>query len=641
VRSIPRDRGTAPVSDRVPTGPHIQETAGKQSRMATFQDLLTDAHDENLFEHYATSQLLLMDVQTGQATNVGTPGLYTWAEFSPSGEYLLVQRLVRPFSFRVTYEDFAHAFEIWSAEGKLLGTLAQLPVSDEVPQQGVRKGVRRPSWQPLHPATIVWAEALDGGDPRAKVTHRDRLLQLEVGPALAAGGTADLASQGRELLRLEERYSGILWAEKRDQALVEEYDRERRWTTTWLVNVATAGGAPRQIFDRSVNDAYADPGRPVMRVHPDGEVTLRQDGDHIFLAGRGATPAGDRPFLDRMHLKTLAKSRRFQSDATSYETFLGFVTDGRILTTYQSRTAPPNQFLVDVPKGKRTQLTDYRDPAPQVTGIEKKLLKYRRADGTQLTGFLYLPPGYTAGTRVPVMLWAYPREFSDAGTAGQVRGSENTFTRLTGASQLFYLTQGYAVLDDPAMPVLGDPETMNETFVEQIVAGAKAAVDTLVAMGIADPEHIGIGGHSYGAFMTANLLAHCDLFAAGIARSGAYNRSLTPFGFQSERRSYWEATDLYTRMSPFTHADKINEPILMTHGEEDNNPGTFPIQSERMFQALQGNNATARLVMLPYEGHGYRARESVLHTLAEMLAWADTWVKNRPAAAQPVVESRR
>jgi dipeptidyl aminopeptidase/acylaminoacyl peptidase len=638
VRSIRRDRGPEPGHDRLPSGPRIQETAGKTTRMATFQDLLVDAHDEDLFEHYATSQLLLVDSETGEAKPLGTPGLYAAVDPSPNGEMLLVKRLARPFSFRVPQFSFAHTLEIWSADGRQLGTLAQLPVADEVPQQGVATGVRDVGWQPLQPATLVWAEALDGGDPRAKVPHRDRLVLLDVAKALETGDGRDLATRGREVLRLEERFRNLTWTGQRNRALMEDYDRDRRWTTAWLIDVTKPAGAPRQVFDRSVNDAYADPGRPVMRIHPTGEFTMRQDGDTIYLSGRGSTPSGDRPFVDGMQLGSLAKKRLFESDAASLETFVAFVSKSRVLTTHQSRTAPPNQFLVDVPNGKRTQLTDYVDPAPQLAGIEKRLLKYRRKDGTQLTGFLYLPPGYEPGTQLPVMLWAYPREFSDAGTAGQVRGSENTFVRPTGASHLYFLTQGYAVLDDPTMPVLGDPETMNETYVEQIVTAAQAAVDTLVAMGIADPARVGIGGHSYGAFMTANLLAHSQIFAAGIARSGAYNRTLTPFGFQSERRSFWEARETYLRMSPFMHADKIDEPILLIHGEDDTNSGTFPIQTERLFQALQGNGATARLVMLPYEAHTYRGRESVLHTIAEMIEWADTWVKH---PARELQESRR
>ena len=246
---------------------------------------------------------------------------------------------------------------------------------------------------------------------------------------------------------------------------------------------------------------------------------------------------------------------------------------------------------------------------------------------------LYLPVGYQKGTRLPVLLWAYPLEYSDPATAGQVRGSPNNFVFYRGTSPLFFLLQGYAVLMDATMPVVGDPETMNDTFVEQIVASAKAAIDKLAAMGVADTNRVLVGGHSYGAFMTANLLAHSDLFAAGIARSGAYNRSLTPFGFQSERRSFWEAKDVYAKVSPFTYANKINEPILLIHGEADNNQGTHTIQSERLYQAIRGNGGTARLVLLPHESHGYFARESVLHVLAEMLDWADQHVKNRTPSA--------
>ncbi len=365
---------------------------------------------------------------------------------------------------------------------------------------------------------------------------------------------------------------------------------------------------------------------------PDGVSTILQDGDSIYLVGRGASPEGSRPFLDKMDLKTAEKTRLFQCGERTFESVLGFVGDSRstIVISHETKTEPPNYFTVDLETGKRTKLTDFRDPAPQLTGLKKELIKYQRDDGVPLSGTLYLPPGYKEGTRLPLIIWAYPLEYSDAATAGQVRTSPYTFTRLAGPSQLFFVTQGYAVLDDATMPVVGDPETMNDTYVEQISAAARAAIETLDKKGVIDPKRVGVGGHSYGAFMTANLLAHTDLFAAGIARSGAYNRSLTPFGFQTERRSYWEATDLYTKMSPFTYANKINEPILLIHGEADNNSGTFPIQSERLFQAIKGNGGTARLVLLPHESHGYRARESVLHVLAEMFDWADRYVKNRP-----------
>lgn len=629
VKLIPARRGQAPEAPRVPAGPLVQETAGKQSRMATFRDLLETAHDEALFEHYGTSQLALVDAETGALTPLGGPALYTSAEFSPDDGLLLVKRLQRPYSYRVPYMLFTRTIEVWKRDGTQVQTLVNLPIADEVPQQGVPKGPRDVEWQPLVPATIVWAEALDGGDPRAKVPHRDKLMRLVCGEKIDAGAA-------REVARFEERFEGLQWTGRVNQALVEEYDRDRRWQTVYLVDIAASKPTPRHIYDRSINDDYNNPGNPVWTTRPDGESTLLQDGDWIYLSGRGATAEGDRPFLDRFNLKSLQKERLFLSATGALEFFVAFApgdTRKSIVLNRQSRTEPPNWFRMELGGTARTQLTYFKDPAPQLTGLEKRLLKYHRADGVPLTGFLYLPPGYQPGTRLPCILWAYPEDFSDPATAGQVRGSPHSFTRLYGDSPLFFLTQGYAVMMDATMPVIGDPETMNDTYVEQVVAAARAAVDTLDAMGVVDRNRIAVAGHSYGAFMTATLLAHSDLFAAGIARSGAYNRSLTPFGFQAERRSYWDATDVYTRLSPFTYANKINEPILMTHGKEDNNSGTFPIQSERLFQALQGNGGTARLVMLPFEGHGYRARESVLHVLAEMFAWADTYVKNRPASA--------
>jgi dipeptidyl aminopeptidase/acylaminoacyl peptidase len=335
-----------------------------------------------------------------------------------------------------------------------------------------------------------------------------------------------------------------------------------------------------------------------------------------------------------MNLTTLRKERLFRCGDKGYEQFVSFAgaSRGSILLRSESKTNPPNYVVLDVKSGKRKRVTDFPDTTPQVTRMSKELIRYSRKDGVALSGTLYLPPDYKPGTRLPLLLWAYPLEYSDADTAGQVRGSSQTFTRLNGATPIFFALHGYAVLNDATMPVVGDPETVNNTYIEQITDSARAAIEKLDAMGVIDRKRVCVAGHSYGAFMTANLLAHSDLFAAGIARSGAYNRSLTPFGFQTERRSYWEATDLYTKISPFTYADRIKKPLLLIHGEADDNSGTFPIQSERLFEAIRGNGGTARLVLLPNEAHGYRARESILHTLAEMLDWADRYVGNVAAA---------
>ncbi len=619
---VPEGRGPAPAAPRAPVGPDVQESSGRLSQMATFQDLLTNSHDEDLFEHFATGQLARIDTETGQITRIGPTALITAAAFSPDEQFLLVETIRRPYSYRVPFSYFARKTEVWDPNGRPIATIANLPISDDVPRQGVPTGPRRVSWQPLHDARVIWTEALDGGDPQKKVAHRDKVMTLE----------APFTAKPSLVMEVQHRFSGFAWLSEKDHALATELDRDRRWHTTWLVDLAKPDESRKVLFDLSYNDAYGDPGLPMTATRPDGVRTILQDGDSIYLAGRGASPEGSRPFLDRMNLKTAEKKRLFRCGPETYESVLGFVGNSRstIIVSHETKTEPPNDFTVDLETGKRTKLTDYRDPTQELIGLKKELITYKRDDGVPLSGTLYLPRDYKEGTRLPLIVWAYPLEYSDAATAGQVRTSPYTFTRLTGPSQLFFVTQGYAVLDEATMPVVGDPETMNDTYVEQISAAARAAIETLDKKGVIDPKRVGVGGHSYGAFMTANLLAHTDLFAAGIARSGAYNRSLTPFGFQSERRSYWEATDLYTRMSPFTYAHKINEPILLIHGEADNNSGTFPIQSERLFQAIKGNGGTARLVLLPHESHGYRARESVLHVLAEMFEWADRYVKNRP-----------
>ena len=631
VFAIPPGRGPAPPDSPVPAGPVVEETAGKKSQMATFEDLIRDAHDGDLFEHYATSQLLVVDPQGSAAapSPLGAPAMYTEAEESPDGRWILVTRVRRPFSTRVPFFLFSRTAEVWDASGRLVTTVADLPASEEVPRQGVPTGPRSIDWQPLKPATLVWAEALDGGDPTRKAAHRDRLIAL----------AAPFSGPTRQLQLVQHRFTRIAWTARPDRALVVERDRDRRWETTRLVDVSelTPPGQPgKVIFDRSFQDAYADPGSPVFEVKPNGDRVLLQEEGAIFLAGAGASESGDRPFLDRFELATGRKERLFQCDTAGYETFVAFArtaeASGRrpaIVTRRESPQDPPNYQLLDLASGKRRALTAYRDPAPQVSRLRKQLVRYARADGVPLSGTLYLPPDWKPGAgRLPVILWAYPLEYSDSGTAGQVRGSTKTFTRPSGASPVLLALAGYAVLNDATMPVVGDPETVNNTYLEQIGEAARAAIDKLDAMGVADRRRVVVGGHSYGAFMTANLLAHTDLFAAGIARSGAYNRSLTPFGFQTERRSYWEATDLYTRISPFTFANKIRRPLLLIHGEADDNSGTFPIQSERLYRAIQGNGGTARFVLLPDEAHAYRARESVLDVLAEMVEWADRWTKN-------------
>jgi len=614
-------RGPAPVAPRVPKGPEIQETGGQEAKVATYQDLLKNAFDEVLFDYYATSQLVFVDAATGEVRKVGKPAVFGGISVSPSLQYLLVSRIKRPYSYALPAGGFAHSEEVWDMDGNLVEVLADLPTEEGVPINGVPTGPRNINWMTHKPATLVWTEALDEGDPKREVPFRDRYVTLD----------APFTGQPAELFKLQQRAAGLQYFATPGKVLATQSEWKRSWRTTFLVDLAKPAAEPVKIWDMSTRDRYNDPGRPVTTSLKNGDRVILQDKDWIYLSGAGSSPQGDHPFLDRMNLKTLKVERLWQCQDPAYETFVDFAGDSRtkFITSYETKTEPPNYYLYDLKTKKRAALTEFKDPAPQLTGIKKERVTYKRADGLSLSGTLYLPPGYKEGTRLPVVVWAYPMEYDSAATAGQVRGSVNRFTFFRGTSQLFFLTQGYAVLDNAEMPVVGSPETVNDTFVQQIVSNAEAAIKKLDEMGVGDPKRVGVGGHSYGAFMTANLLAHCDVFAAGIARSGAYNRTLTPFGFQSERRTLWEATDTYIKMSPFMHAHKINEPILLIHGMADNNSGTFPIQSERLFAALKGFGATTRFVYLPYESHGYAARESVLHVLAEMFEWFDKYVKNR------------
>ena len=551
--------------------------------------------------------------------------MYTLASPAPGGRFLLVEQIDRPFSRLVPYDDFPKQVRVIDMAGTPVYSLATLPLADAVPINGVPTGPRRYRWDPTQPARLTWLEALDDGNPKKTVPHRDQLMALTIPSRMAPVPWH----------RTEFRCVNVTWTDA-GQALVSEYDRPTRRTR---LAVVSGDSGVRMLSDRSAEDAYANPGSPYT---PAGlDTVLTHDGS-IYLLGLGASPDGDRPFADKVNLATGTGTRLFRSSGEQFEQVVAVVArDGsRLLTRHESRTSPPNYALRTTEPGSgargpgtgtRVALTSFADPAPQMKGVTKERLSYTRKDGVALSGTLYLPAGHAPGTRLPLLMWAYPQEFTSAAAAGQVSGSPYRFDAVRGPSHLLLLTQGYAILDDPSMPIVGEGETANDRYVEQLVASAEAAVEAVVARGVADRDRIAVGGHSYGAFMTANLLAHSDLFRAGIARSGAYNRTLTPFGFQAETRTFWEVPDVYARMSPFWYAHKVNEPILLTHGEADNNSGTFPIQSERFYMALKGHGATVRYVTLPHESHGYAARESVLHTVAEMLEWLDTHVKHAPA----------
>ncbi len=623
---VPAGRGKPPVRPEIPMGPNVQENYGKAAPAPTFEDMLQNPYDEDVFDYYATSQVALVDSATGKVTPLGKPAVYAGVNPAPGGQYLLVTWRHRPYSYQRPHQSFPAEVEVWDRTGKKVHHVVSQPLAENIPLGGVQTGPRGIGWMNVEPATITWVEALDDGDPRKKVPQRDKVMILHVGKQ----------TEPAEFLRTEHRFQGVIWGESGTLALMREFDRTRNWIRTWAINPQEPGAKPRLVWDMSTSERYKNPGTPLTRTLPSGYSAMLQSGDFIFLDGDGASPEGDRPFLDKFNTKTLQAERLWQCDKTSYENVVTWLApDGsKFLTRHESPTEPPNYFVRTAGNNTAQALTKFADPTPQLRAIKKELVKYKRPDGVELSFTMYLPPDYKPGERRPAVVWAYPLEFTGADVAGQVSGSANRFTMITGMSHLFFTLHGYVVLDNATMPVVGNPETVNDTYVEQIVSSAKAAIDKAADMGVIDPNRVGVGGHSYGAFMTANLLAHSHIFRAGIARSGAYNRTLTPFGFQSERRTIWEAPETYIKMSPFMNAQKIKEPILLIHGEADNNSGTFPIQSERMYAALKGNGGNVRYVTLPAEAHGYAARESIEHTLWEMINWFDKYVKNAAPAQE-------
>jgi dipeptidyl aminopeptidase/acylaminoacyl peptidase len=631
-KTVPADRATTrpPAEPKIPMGPHVEESAGRATAVETFEDLLMNSHDEDVFDYYARSQLAMVDLASGKITPVGKPGLYTGASPSPDGKHILVTRLHRQdghYSFLLTQASFPRDIEVWDLSGKVDYKVASMPLEDNIPIGHVPLWPRDITWKSTDPATLVWVEALDGGDARKQVPQHDKVMWIK----------APFSGQPVELLRTEQRFGGISWGERADFAILRDTNTRARHTRVFFFDPANPAGTMKLTWDLSNDQRYKNPGNAMMRELPNGHAAVRQRGDNIFLEGTGAGPDGDHPFLDRFNIQTQKADRLFQCPAEAYETVVALLApDGSsLMTRHETPTDPPNYFIRTSGSTEAKAFTKFADPMPEIRGIHKELVQYKRADGIPLSMWVYLPVDYKPGTRYPAVFWAYPREIASADVAGEISGSKYRFTVMRGYSELFFLLDGYVVLDDDnAMPVIsasGNIENANDTYIEQIVSDAKAAIKQADDMGVIDPSRVGVGGHSYGAFMTMNLVSHSDIFRAAIAESGAYNRTLTPFEFQNERRSIWQVPDLYMKMSPFMFADKVKVPTLLIHGQADSNPGTFPIQSERMYRAIKGNGGTVRYVTLPLEAHGYAAKETVEHVLWEKLNWFDKWVKNPPA----------
>nr|WP_319397821.1 prolyl oligopeptidase family serine peptidase [uncultured Carboxylicivirga sp.] len=627
VKTLPENRpALIDKSKAIPTGPVVSENDGKKAQNRTYQDLLKDKTDEQNFITLAESELNIIGLD-GSSKEWAPTAIYGTISLSPDGNYVFLSVIKKPFSYLVPYYRFSTEYLIYNSKGEKVTLLENVPLTEDLPQgfMAERKGKRSFGWRADKPATIYWAEVLDDGDPEKEIDYRDEVFEL----------AAPFTQEPTSLLKVKNRFNSITWCN--DQlAIAYDYWWNTRNTKSYIFNPSNNQQQPEVLFDRNYQDRYNDPGSFITVKNTYNRNVLLYDKGSVYLEGDGFSAEGQKPFIDRMNLKSKKTARLFQANNKDKLETISKAIDikkGIILTRIQSPTEYPNYYLRNIKTKKApVPLTQFENPFKSLAGVHKEQINYTREDSLSLSGTLYLPANYDfeKKERLPLIMWAYPYEFKDKNSASQVTTSPNEFIYPWYGSPIFWVMKGYAVLDDASFPIVGEGESEpNDTFIPQLVSNAKAAIDYLDNQGYIDRKRVAVGGHSYGAFMTANLLSHCDLFAAGVARSGAYNRTLTPFGFQSEERNYWEAPNIYYEMSPFMHADQMKHPLLLIHGREDNNSGTYTMQSERYFNALKGLGATVRLVLLPSESHGYRARESVLHVLWEQDQWLEKYVKNK------------
>ncbi|MDR2120694.1 MAG: prolyl oligopeptidase family serine peptidase [Tannerella sp.] len=624
VPTVPASTGALPQPPRVPAGPLVQTGDGKATPARTYQDLLKNPYDETLFDYLFTAQL--MKVSPEGETAIGKPAIYSQVSLSPDKQYLLTTTIDRPYSYIVPMQSFPQTVSVITTDGRPVKTLNKHPMlPDGMGYDTSSPYPRNYGWRPDKPATLYWTEALDEGNPRKNpAPFMDAVYQL----------AAPFDGDRQLLVKTEFRSMGIQWCDDAF-ALVRESSRRTRRIKTYSFAPSAPGQARELIFDVSTDDGYANPGIPVTVRNAFNRQVLYTNKNHseLLMTAQGASPEGDMPYLSRYDLKTKKNTILWRCAAPYYETIVDMIDPAglKFITARQSVEEPVNYFVRDAKKKTARALTSFSNPYPQLEGMKVEKMQYERADGLNLTATLYTPAGYDKAKdgRLPVLMWAYPREYRSADDAAQVRGSKYLFTTITYRSPVFWVTRGYAVMDNVEMPIVGSKgDEPNDNFLEQLVMNAEAAAKAIHNTGVGDTSRMAVGGHSYGGFMTANLLTHTGIYKAGIARSGAYNRSLTPFGFQSETRTYWEAPDVYHKMSPFNYAHQLSGALLLIHGEHDNNTGTFPIQSERLFAAIKGHGGICRLVILPYESHAYSARENILHLLYEADTWLEKHVKN-------------
>ncbi len=625
IKQIPADRkALIDEKQNLPTGPTVSTSDGKVSQNRTYQDLLKNPQDEANFETLAKSDLVKISIN-GDQQKFKSEGIYSGMNFSPDGNYLMLTTIQKPYSYIVPLNRFPMTSTVYNKNGNLVKVVNETPLNEIMPKgfSSVREGKRNISWRDDQPATLVYAEALDGGDQAKKVEYRDEIFVWD----------APFNTAPKSFFKTEQRFNGIDWSNG-NVAIVSDSWYDTRNSKSYLINLKD--NSSRIIEDRNYQDIYSDSGRFAENKNQFGRNVIDIKNGKAHLIGAGFTKDGQFPFIDQLDLGTMKKNRLYTSKLKNSKESIIDILDpktGQVLVVEQSATQYPNYFVRNIKNGKATAVTHFANPFESIKNVYKEVITYKRNDGVELTGTLYLPANYNRKNpteKLPLLIWAYPREYVSKDTAGQSTQNPNDFTFPSYGSFIYWVTKGYAVLDDASFPIIGEGKAQpNDTFITQLVADGRAAIDAVDKLGYIDRTKVAVGGHSYGAFMTANLLTHSKDYACGIARSGAYNRTLTPFGFQSEQRNYWDVPEIYNTMSPFMTADKMKTPMLLIHGEADNNPGTFTLQTERYFQALKNLGAPVRMVLLPKESHGYAAKESILHTLWEQDQFLEKCFKNK------------
>jgi dipeptidyl aminopeptidase/acylaminoacyl peptidase len=665
---VPQARKPMPARDAESAEPEVRVTNTGPSPNRTFRFLMHTPHDMAMFEWLTTGQMALLDCRTGAARNVGEPAMVRSLDLSVDGAYIRATSILKPFSYTVPVTSFGTLEAIYDLSGKKLAEVHRQPLRESTVTRGAgppaqtrfrggRGGAgggfgagagggrgdndrRSVTWRPdgrglgflqMEPRQRQQQDDA-AGDRTPEPGRKDRVLQWL--PPFDAGSL-------KVVFESETRIGNLLYSEDGETLFVSETkDGEEH-----LFAVRASDPKTRHtIYKHKTVDSATDPGTLMTRrsSHRGTVVRLAPDQQSVFLSGTrySKNPAAQspRPFVARVNFVTGERKDIFQSEENAFESVHGAGDDDiRVLfTTRETAATIPDSYARDLTTGELRKLTSNVDYSPEVTHAVRKRFQVERVDGIKFWVEVTLPQDYAPGTRLPAMFWFYPREYTDQKAYDQsaARYNRNAFPRVGTRSMSILTRRGYAVVE-PDCPIIGPQGQMNNNYVPDLRNNLWAVIDALDKMGIIDRDRLGIGGHSYGAFSTANAMIHTPFFKAGIAGDGNYNRTLTPITFQSERRLLWEARETYLEMSPLLYANQMNGALLMYHGQDDSNNGTDPINSDRLFHALNALGKTAALYSYPYEDHGPAMKETLLDLWARWDSWLERYVKNPQKEAQP------